>query len=249
MTSKIKLYWFLLVVLIGVLLTVPAAAAPQQETTAPEVRLVKILYQDGSGKYFIPRFTGLADPGLQTKINDNLAAAILALKNPAPDSSIRGDFEISFYNGNLLGIHFRGSSFTPGGARPTKIDRGIHIDLTSGKVYELNDLFKEDASFEKRIKELCAENESAYRLRIEGLADSWTIKTFATSWTGMDKAFLLSADSVRLYSIPFNAMGAIGGYKVPYSDLTDLLDKDGELWQKLTGRPAQELTVTTGESK
>ena len=106
-------------------------------------------------------------------------------------------------------------------------------------------IMAEDAVFEKRIKELCSYNESAYRLSIEGLADNWTIKTFTASWTGMDKAFLLTADSVRVYSIPSNAMGPIGGYKVPYADLADILNKDGELWQKITGLVVQTLTATT----
>ena len=248
MTSIIKRCFILLILISSVLLTGAAGAVPQ-ETAVPAIKLVRSQYQENASKAFIPKVLGLDNAELQAKINTNLESAVLAMKNPSTDSSLRGDFEISFYNGNLLGIHFRGSSFTTGGARPTKIDRGIHIDLTSGKIYELNELFKEDAAFEKRIKELCTENESAYRLSIEGLAESWTTKTFATSWTGMDKAFLLSADSVRVYSIPSNAMGAIGGYNVPYADLADILDKDGELWQKLTGRAAQALTVTTEESK
>ena len=224
-------------------------AAPQQESMAPAMKVAKIACADGGGKCFLPQVQGLTDPGLQTKINENLAMTILALKNPAPGSSLQGDFEISFYNGNLLGVHFRGSSYTPGGARPTKIDRGIHIGLASGKVYELSDLFKEDAAFEKRIRELCAEHETAYRLNIEGLADSWTVKTFTASWTGMDRSFLLSADAVRVYSIPSNAMGPIGGYNVPYADLADILNKDGELWQKITERAARAITVTTEESE
>lgn len=245
MAAKIKMCFVLLIFTISTLLACVLAAAPQQETIVPAMKVVKIQFVDGNNKYFVPLVSGLADLGLQAKINDNLAAAILALKNPSPDSSLRGDFEISFYNGNLLGIHFRGSSFTPGGARPTKIDCGIHIDLTNGKVYEIGDLFKEDAVFEQRIKELCSYNESAYRLSIEGLADNWTIKTFTASWTGMDKAFLLTADSVRVYSIPSNAMGPIGGYNVPYADLADILNKDGELWQKITGRVVQALIATT----
>ncbi len=248
MISKIK-FWVILLVLSGCVLIAGGEVSAQRETSIPIIKIVKSQYQENGSKAFIPRVLGLNNAELQAKINMNLEAAILALRNPSPDSSLHGDFEISFYNGNLLGIHFRGNSFTPGGARPRKIDSGIHIDLSSGTVYEIGDLFKGTADFEKRIKELCADNESAYRLNIEGLAERWTIKTFTASWTGMDKAFLLTADSVRVYSIPSNAIGPIGGYNVPYADLADILDKDGDLWQKLTGRAAQALTVTTEESK
>lgn len=242
MTVNSKQCLVLLVFLIGALLAGVAAPA-RSAAAATEIQLVKVPYREDGSKAWIPQIQGLNPGELQTRVNTHLAAAILALKNPSPGSVLHGDFEVSFYNGLLLGVHFRGDSYTPGGARPTKIDSGVHIDLTSGKVYEIDELFKAGVDFERSIKALCTTKESDYRLSIAGLADHWTIKTFTTSWTGRDKAFLLSADSVRVYSIPSNALGPIGGYNLPYTDLADILDQDGALWRELAGRPAGSLTV------
>lgn len=46
-------------------------------------------------------------------------------------------------------------------------------------------------------------------------------------------SFLLLNQSIRVYSIPSNAMGAISGYNVPYADVMDIIDTDGELWKQL----------------
>lgn len=230
---------FLLVVLIGVLLFTGYGTAHTQKAARKKVTVTKLAYQVDHSRAYIPQIIGLSDAGLQTKINDNLKAAILSRKNKILGSSIHSDFSVFFLNGNLLGIHLQGDSFTPGTAHPNKIDCGIHIDLSNGKVYQIDDLFKPGADFAKRIKELCTTNHSAYRLKIKDLWDGWTNETFLSSWEDSGRSFLLSADSLRVYAIPSFAQGAISGYKIPYSDLMDIINQEGELWKQLKSEDVQ----------
>jgi len=243
MILKTKAY-FIMFALISAVAVAGCGTAQTQEAPVKDVKIVKVLYQADNSKAFIPQITGMKDEQLQAKINGNLKAAILALKNQPANSSLHGDFAVSFYNGNLLGVHFSGNSFTPGVAHPNKIDCGIHIDLTNGKVYPIGDLFKPGADFEKRIKALCAATDSSYRLKIDGLMEKWTNAMFTSSWTGGDRAFLLAAKSMRVYSIPSYAVGPISGYNVPYADLIEIINKDGELWKKLTSQENRAITVT-----
>ena len=208
---------------------------------APELQIVR--EQVGDGKLFLPQLAGLADPERQATLNSALRDAVLAFNNPSPDSRLQGDFAVSFYNGELLGIHFRGYSFTRGTAHPNKIDRGIHLDLATGQIYELKDLFRPDADFAGAVRQQCDQNREAYRLRIAGLWDEWRHEEFIRSWRGADAAFLLSNDAVRVYSIPRFATGAISGYRVPYADLREIIDQNGSLWQKLQAQPNRTISV------
>ena len=208
---------------------------------APELQIVR--EQVGDGKLFLPQLAGLTDPERQATLNTTLRDAVLAFNNPSPESTLQGDFNVSFYNGELLGIHFRGYSYTRGTAHPNKIDRGIHLNLTTGQIYDLKDLFLPDPDFAAAIRQLCDRNREAYRLRIAGLWDEWRHEEFVRSWRGADAAFLLSADAVRVYSIPRYATGAISGYRVPYADLREMIDQNGSLWQKLQAQPNRPISV------
>jgi len=183
----------------------------------------------------------MVNSDLQTVINETLKQYVLSQRNPTPDSSLSGDFEVSFYNGNLLGIHLTAYSYTKGAAHPNKIDNGIHIDLNTGKVYSLRDVFKVDVDYNSRIKELCRLNEAGYRLRNNGQWANWTYddweyeREFARSWPA-DGSFLLLVDGIRVYTIPSFVVGPISGYSVPYSDLMDIIDVDSSLWKAIQSR-------------
>ena len=208
---------------------------------APEVEIIR--EQVGDVKLFLPQLAGLTDLERQATLNATLRDAVLAFNNPSPDSTLQGDFTVSFYNGELLGIHFRGYSYTRGTAHPNKVDQGIHLDLATGQIYELKALSRPDANFAGAIRQLCDQNREAYRLRIAGLWDEWRHEEFVQSWRGADAAFLLSDDAVRVYSIPRYATGAISGYRVPYADLREIIDQSGSLWQKLQAQPNRPVSV------
>ncbi len=212
-------------------------AQPLVQKMTP-LKIEKIQYTHNHSKVFIPQISGMVNMELQATINNNLKEVLLSLTNQAPNSSLHGDTEVSFYNDNLLGLHFKGDSFTQGMPYPNKIDCGIHIDLRTGKVYKLADLFKTDVNFVERIHELCKQNDARYRMNIEGLWDGWMNTTFSSSWTQEEGAFLLLDQSIRVYSIPSNAMGAISGYNVPYADVMDIIDTDGKLWKQLKSEPS-----------
>jgi len=56
----------------------------------------KTVYTEGESRASIPVIRGMVDLALQSRINRKLEAAVLSLKNPAPGSTLHGDFTISF---------------------------------------------------------------------------------------------------------------------------------------------------------
>ncbi|MCE5286869.1 MAG: protease inhibitor I42 family protein [Pelosinus sp.] len=219
----------------------------ETKKAAAAVKIIKSEYQAEGSKLFFPQVSGMADGALQSKINDNLKTKILSLNNPSPDSAIHGDFEVSFYNGILLGIHFRGDSFTLGTAHPNKIDCGIHIDLTTGEIYNIEDLFVKDVDFAARIKEICLADNTGYRIKLKGLWDGWSYDHFASSWGGTEKNFLLGNNAIRVYTIPNDTVGAISGYSVLYADLIDIIDTHSEFWKKITSKGSEIIEKDMGD--
>ena len=217
----------------------PAGLAYASET----VNIIKVGTDYGAGKVFIPQIRGMEDEQTQTMLNAKIKETFFSFANAAPDSSLNGDFSVSFYNQNILGLHFKGDSFTRGSAHPNKIDRGIHLDLATGQIFKLSDLFIAGVDFESRIKERCAANPERYRLRMEGIWDGWKMEEFMQSWQGADAEFLASATAVRVYSIPRFATGAIGGYSLPYAELMDSIDPKGVFWRKIQDKPTVDISV------
>lgn len=200
---------------------------------AAATTIEKEQYMVETGKVFVPRVIGLQDAETQQKINATLKAAIFNLVAETPGSSLNGDFEVSFDNGRVLGIHFIGYTMAPGAVHPNKLDLGIHVDLASGTLYKLADLFVPGIDYNAKIKVICEQNQTAYRLHIPKLFENWPHSDFAQSWSDSDAAFLLQASSVRVYSIPRYATGAISGYRIPYADLMGIIDSKGTLWKRL----------------
>ncbi len=215
--------------------------------SAEPVEVLKYPYQVQAGYVLLPWVEGMTDKDLQGFVNRQLLQGVLELTEASPESSLNGNFDVSFYNENMIGIRFSGYSYLPQAAHPTKLDLGIHVDLRSGKRYALADLFKAGAAYHARIKELCGEEGEPYRVTTDMPEAAWTYRSFATAWDEPEELFLLGSDGVRVYAIPSFAQGVIGGYQIPYEKLMDIIDRQGELWQAINGKKAQ--TVNWGASR
>lgn len=204
-------------------------SSTNNEATLPVV--TSLLYEQNDSKVNIPQVDKIGDDSLQETINQNLKDKVLSLRN-TPDSSIHGDFAVTFLNKNLLGLHFVGYSYTKQAAHPSKIDVGIQIDLATGKLYSIEDLFKKNIDFETKLKEVCKSKEASYRLKTSGSQD-WTFEDFEGNWKGADQSFVLYRDSIRVYTLLGAAVGPIGGYYIPLRDIRNLIDVKGPFWKAI----------------
>ncbi|CUH97399.1 hypothetical protein P22_3527 [Propionispora sp. 2/2-37] len=208
-----------------------------QEDPQGRLKFLKVKYLENNSEAFIPQVEGIKDPVLQDTINNNLKTAIIP--TIPPNTSLQGNFEVTFYNENILGIHFKGLSSASKEAPPSKIDKGIHIDLTTGKIYKLEDLFKPNSDFTNKIKKICFTNDSKYRYTNTDQPSQWTYKDFANTWNKESGSFILLKDSVLVYSLPVLQTGEISGYNIPYSELKDIINTDGDLWKQIQGQTIQ----------
>ena len=207
----------------------------------------RVIYRSGNSEVSLPLLTGLGDEKLQATLNDAIKTTILSFATERDDVSLHGDFEVLFNNGKLLVARFFGYSMQPGLAHPNKIDRGVHMDLATGKIYELSDLFLPWVDFAAKIVELCGKQQGENRLQIEGLFADWKHIDFVNSWVGTDRAAVLGLSSLRVYSIPNYAVGSISGYRVDYADLLPIIDQAGPLWRSLRSNVVDSKRIITGD--
>lgn len=237
--GKILRLTMVLIFWLGIIAAEPGHAAQVQ--AAPELKIIRYQVEN----YFVPVVDGIKDYHLQSSINKALWGAISSYHRPSHYEQLTGNFTVPFYNENLLVVHFRGSSYHQRAAHPVYLDFGVHVDMTTGRVYKLADLFLPGVDYESRIKQLCRDHQQDYRLHYEGMWDGWTFETFAATWRKgwSDDQFLLDDDAVRLYTMPSQVSGYISGYRVPFSALDDIINKDGELWKALQGTKVENVVV------
>jgi hypothetical protein len=240
------------VVLVKKLLVILAAAmmlwtADNGFASALTPSVGKVIYRSGNSEVSLPLLTGLRDEKLQATLNAAIKSTILSFATERDDVSLHGDYEVLFNNGKLLVFRFHGYSMQPGLAHPNKIDRGVHMDLATGKIYELSDLFYPGVDFAAKIVELCEKQQGENRLQIEDLFADWRHTDFANSWVGVDRAFVLGLSSLRAYSIPNYAIGSISGYRVDYADLLPIIDQSGPLWQSLRSNVIDPERIKAGD--
>lgn len=240
--NRVMAFCLLLVGLVS--LGTQAFAEPAREAGLQVIRRQQL---EANSNFAFPEIVGIADPLRREIVNSSLKRSILALRGSHPNASLNGDFEVTFFNEKLLGIRFWGYTMTPGAAHPSKIDRGIHYDLVSGKIYALSDIFKPEVDYRAKIIEICKQEERDLRLEPAGLWSGWTHTDFANSWRGEDQAFVLQLRSLRVYSIPRYATGSIGGYQLGYESLKEILNTEGALWQALQANVVDKTKIQPGD--
>lgn len=98
---------------------------------------------------YYPVISGLADKAVEQKINQLLKA------NPADKEADYEwkedtyDFSIASFTNDLLILHLSGYSYPLGAAHGMPYSEYQHIDLKTGKFYELSDLFKSGSGYKQ----------------------------------------------------------------------------------------------------
>ena len=105
----------------------------------------------------------MREPVAQERVNLVLKNASLVerIDNEESDFSYTGDFTIRFFQKNLLVFELFGERYTYGAMHGMPRSKHIHVDVQTGEVYQLKNLFKQGSNYvrvlnemiEKRIKE------------------------------------------------------------------------------------------------
>jgi hypothetical protein len=143
------------------------------------------------------------------------------------ESSYTGDFDVSFYKNNLVVLEINGYDYPFGAAHGMPIKKYAHINLKSGKFYQLKDLFKPKADYVEVISKIVGEqikNDDQYSY------------VFPDTYKGIkeDQPYFISDGALNVYFEPYEIAPYAAGFPtftIPFQEISSIINHAGDFWR------------------
>lgn len=177
---------------------------------------------------YYPRLSGL---GVKDRtVNQTLKDLAGIKETPAHlqlESNYMGDFEIPFYQGDLLEIEITGYDYPFGAAHGMPVKKYAHLDLHSGAFYQLKDLFKPGSRYVKVISAIIGK---------QIIDDPTYSYIFPGSYKGIqaDQPFFVKSNALSIFFVPYEIAPYAAGFPtftIPFDDIEDIIDQAGAFWK------------------
>jgi len=179
---------------------------------------------------YYPQVEGMANQQAQAQVNQRLRQ-LSQVKPVDPDaqleSSYTADFEMAFFQKQLLQLELNSYDYPFGAAHGMPGLIYVPIDLVSGRIYQLRDLFKPGSDYVKMLSGIVGE-----QIR----TDPQYSYVFPDSYKGIkpDQPFYVTADALHLYFAPYEIAPYAAGFptfRIPYAQLMNIIDVNGAFWR------------------
>lgn len=179
---------------------------------------------------YYPVISGLSDKKIEQAINERIKQSVTPSDGDFEGTEINYDFAVVMHKKQLLILERSGYVHPIGAAHGMPEEHYSHIDLKTGQLYQLKDLFKPGSAYEKRINELIGKQikEKGEEL---GLFPEVKEKFDGIS---QEQGFYVDEQSLNIYFYPYDIGPYAAGFiefKLPFTDLKDLIDEQGAFWQ------------------
>lgn len=177
---------------------------------------------------YFPQLQGMKNKEAEKKVNEVLRTQSQIIPVP-PDKQLdynyTGDFSVQFHKKNLLILELNGYNYPFGAAHGMPTQIMVPIDIDSGKIYTLKDLFKPNSDYVKVLSDLVAK-------QIQENPDNY----FPDAFTSIkpDQPFYVSRDSLFLYFEPYEIAPYAAGFPtfdIPFKQIASIIDKKGAFWR------------------
>lgn len=178
---------------------------------------------------YYPQMEGMADPAVQKKVNEKLAE--LSGVKPVPadkqlDFNYTGDYAVSFFDKNLLVLELYGYNYPFGAAHGMPSRVYVHLNIATGEMYALKDLFKPGAPYTQRLTEI-VKKQIATNPEYDYVFPDSKVEVKP------DQLFYVTRDALKILFPPYEIAPYAAGYPtftIPYAEIADILDKNGSFW-------------------
>lgn len=179
---------------------------------------------------YYPQVNGMSNADIQQKVNQYLKD-FSGVKPISPmkqlDSSYTGDFEVSFFQRDLLVVEKTGYDYPFGAAHGMPLKRYTHINLKTGDVYQLKDLFKPGSQYINVLSEIIGsqiKNNKEYSY------------VFPDRYTGIreDQPFFIGEDVLNVYFNPYEIAPYVAGFptfSVSFEEMKNIINAEGDFWK------------------
>jgi len=197
-----------------------------------------------------PEIVGLTDLKVQENINMMLKDKFVGNdKASNKDGEMFTDsIEINYTvdkNKDLLIISKTGYFYPIGAAHGQPTRESYHIDIKTGKLYTLKDLFKNDSKYKKKLTEIIegmivrANKELGAQIYSEDIGD-----------LEENSGFAIERDSIQIYFYPYAIACYAAGFpefNINYDELKNLINIDGEFCKSFERDPSAQPEKSTNE--
>lgn len=179
---------------------------------------------------YYPVLSGLQSKDLQDKINHKLKKLFLDPRKDLTKEdglSVEDTFQSELL-GNILVINRQGYDYNFGAAHGMPFKDTYHIDLSTGKMYSLKDLFYDNADYVDAISKIIGQKIT------EAKKSDNTMYFDDFSKISENQSFHLTKDGIIIYFSPYEIAPYSTGmpeFLIPYYKLDKIIHYSGELWQ------------------
>ncbi|MBU8907626.1 WG repeat-containing protein [Desertibacillus haloalkaliphilus] len=181
---------------------------------------------------YYPHVEGLHNENAQEQVNAYLkqkAKAMNVPENEPLDYNYFGTFAVEFFKKDLLVIKIEGYHYPFGAAHGMPYQVHVHIDLMTGAIYELSDLFKPDSDYVKVISDLVEK-------QMQEEATQGDTYYFLDQYEGIqpNQPFYITEDRLAIYFQPYEIAAYAAGFPtffIRYEELIGLIDVEGAFWK------------------
>lgn len=180
---------------------------------------------------YYPQIQGIRSDTEQKKVNDRLAE-LAGVKEISPNQqlsySFTSNFEIFFFKNRLVVLQINSNVYSFGTPHGIPIKMFAHIDLESGAMYELKDLFKPNSSYGVVLSEIIKE-----QLRINPDANP-LVNPNAIKEITPNQKFYVDDNHLYIYFNPYEIAAYAAGFptfRIPFSEIDSIINKSGAFWR------------------
>ncbi|WP_152393086.1 WG repeat-containing protein [Paenibacillus guangzhouensis] len=179
---------------------------------------------------YYPQVEGMSGAEAQRIVNEKLKDMSQVKPIPADkklDYTYDGDFDVTFYKGDLLQLQLTGYNYPIGAAHGMPTMTYAIINLTNGHMYALKDLFKPDSDYVNELSRIIGQQIKE---------DPQYSYVFPGSYTGIkpDQPFFVSEDALHIYFAPYEIGPYAAGFPtftIPFASIMSLINTEGEFWK------------------
>lgn len=198
---------------------------------------------------YYPEVSGLADSSVQSSINETLKKKFIGENNSNMDSGNTNNLECSFSANlinNLLIIHEEAYDYPFGAAHGMPYKHFYHIDINSGTIYKLSDLFKPGSNYVQKLNTIL-------KVKIADKNKTANSIIFRDDFKGMgnEENFYLTKDALNIFFDPYEIAPFSAGFptfSISYGEIKDIIDTNGKLWKAMGDNKIPSLSEAPAKS-
>jgi len=205
-------------------------------TTSTGVRVCEEKYKPNIDYLvYYPVLGNMADLKLEAEVNAKLMEMWTDISTASIkpsdilDYHYEGGFSLVFSRKGLIVLSETGYSYPFGAAHGMPVMNHVHIDVRTGRFYELKDLFKKGSNYTGILTQIV-------RDQITEMAQSEDTLYWLDSYDGIssDQQFYINENGLNLYFQPYEIAPYAAGFPtflVTFDEISDIIDKDGDFWR------------------